>query len=144
MGSAARPSRDGDLVVSALVAVNAVGDIDDGSEPDWPPPPPDVFGADALAFENTTIGVVATNAALDKVGCFVVAQGGHDGIARALTPSHTRGDGDAIVVAASGAGRRGHRSRPLPDGAGGRACDPVGRAGRAPLTGVSPTLVRQW
>jgi L-aminopeptidase/D-esterase-like protein len=94
--------RDGDLVVSALVAVNAVGDIDDGSEPDWPPPPPDVFGAEALAVENTTIGVVATNAALDKVGCFVVSHGGHDGIARALTPSHTRGDGDAIVVASSG------------------------------------------
>jgi L-aminopeptidase/D-esterase-like protein len=94
--------RDGDLVVSALVAVNAVGDIDDRSEPDWPPPPPDVFGAESLAVENTTIGVVATNAALDKVGCFVVSHGGHDGIARALTPSHTRGDGDAIVVASSG------------------------------------------
>jgi L-aminopeptidase/D-esterase-like protein len=90
--------RDGELVVSALIAVNAVGDIDDRSEPDWPPPPPDVFGGG----ENTTIGVVATNAKLDKVQCFVVSHGGHDGIARALTPSHTRGDGDAIVVASTG------------------------------------------
>ena len=91
--------RDGELVVSALIALNAVGDIDDGGEPSWPPPPPEgVFGAG----ENTTIGVVATNAKLDKVGCLLVAQGGHDGLARALMPSHARGDGDAIVAAATG------------------------------------------
>ena len=101
--------RDGDLVVSALIAVNAVGDIDDGSEPDWPPPPPEgVFGAgetpvpDNTVPTNTTIGVIATNAKLDKLGCFLVAQGGHDGLARALTPSHSRGDGDAIVAASVG------------------------------------------
>jgi len=91
--------RDGELVVSALIALNAVGDIDDGGEPSWPPPPPEgVFGAG----ENTTIGVVVTNAKLDKVGCLLVAQGGHDGLARALMPSHARGDGDAIVAAATG------------------------------------------
>ncbi len=98
--------RDGELVVSALIALNAVGDIDDGSEPSWPPPPPEgVFGAAGSVFgagENTTIGVVATNAKLDKVGCLLVAQGGHDGLARALMPSHARGDGDAIVAAATG------------------------------------------
>ncbi|HMK11806.1 MAG TPA: P1 family peptidase, partial [Acidimicrobiales bacterium] len=93
--------RDGDLLVSALIAVNAVGDIDDGSEPDWPPPPPDVFGA-GTDMQSTTIGLVATNATLDKVGCLLVAQGGHDGLARALMPSHSRGDGDAIVAAATG------------------------------------------
>ena len=98
--------RDGELVVSALIALNAVGDIDDGSEPSWPPPPPEGdFGAAGGVFgagENTTIGVVATNAKLDKVGCLLVAQGGHDGLARALMPSHARGDGDAIVAAATG------------------------------------------
>ena len=98
--------RDGELIVSALIALNAVGDIDDGSEPTWPPPPPEgVFGEAGSVFgagENTTIGVVATNAKLDKVGCLLVAQGGHDGLARALMPAHARGDGDAIVAAATG------------------------------------------
>ncbi len=136
--------RDGDLVVSALVAVNAVGDIDDRSEPDWPPPPPDVFGAEALAVENTTIGVVATNAALDKVGLLRrVPRGARRHRSGADALAHAwRWRRDRRGVVRAGRGRR--RPRPLPDGAGGRACDPVGRAGRAPLTGVSPTLVRQW
>ena len=105
--SVARPCATASSSSSALIALNAVGDIDDGSEPSWPPPPPEgVFGAAGGVFgagENTTIGVVATNASLDKVGCLLVAQGGHDGLARALMPSHARGDGDAIVAAATGA-----------------------------------------
>ena len=40
----------------------------------------------AAGFGNTTLGVVATNAQLDKAGCLVVAQGGHDGLARARLP----------------------------------------------------------
>jgi L-aminopeptidase/D-esterase-like protein len=51
---------------------------------------------------NTTIGVVATNARLDKMACHLVAEGGHDGLARSLFPAHTRGDGDAFVAAATG------------------------------------------
>lgn len=92
LGSASR--RDGDLVVGALVAVNAFGDIRDG-EPVVPRP-----GA-AAAFENTTIGVVATSARLDKAGCLLVAQGAHDGLARALDPAHATVDGDAFVAAAT-------------------------------------------
>lgn len=55
---------------------------------------------DALA--NTTLAVLVTNAALDKTGCFWVAQGGHDGLARSFVPAHTRIDGDAVVAAATG------------------------------------------
>jgi L-aminopeptidase/D-esterase-like protein len=90
--------RAGALVVSALVAVNAVGDVrtgDDEPALDWPQLPP--------PLGNTTIGVVATNARLDKAGCLLVAQSGHDGFARALEPVHTTADGDAIVAAATGA-----------------------------------------
>ena len=95
--------RDGALTVSAIVAVNAVGDIDDGTaaarvlagESVWP------AAEDPLA--NTVIGVVATNASLAKPGCLVVAQGAHDGLARAVFPPHMRSDGDAFVAAATGA-----------------------------------------
>jgi L-aminopeptidase/D-esterase-like protein len=78
------------------MAVNAFGAVTDGDVEQLPPP-----GA-GEPFENTTIGVIATNAALDKVGCLLVAQAGHDGLARAVRPAHTRFDGDAIVAAATG------------------------------------------
>lgn len=100
IGSASE--RRGDLVVACLVAVNAWGSIDHdgtgsaGDEP-WPDPP----GA-AVPGESTTIGVVATNARLDKVGCLVVSQGAHDGLARAVVPAHARPDGDAFVAASAG------------------------------------------
>jgi L-aminopeptidase/D-esterase-like protein len=51
---------------------------------------------------NTTIGVIATNAKLDKRACLLVAQSGHDGLARALEPAHTSFDGDALVAASTG------------------------------------------
>jgi L-aminopeptidase/D-esterase-like protein len=52
--------------------------------------------------EQTVIGLVATNARLDKLGCLLVAQGAHDGLARAVFPPHTASDGDAFVAAATG------------------------------------------
>jgi len=96
----------GALVVTAIVAVNAVGDIDDGStaarvlggDRVWP----ELDETDGLGDPNTVIGVVVTNAALDKVGCFLVAQGAHDGLARAVFPPHMRTDGDGFVAAATG------------------------------------------
>lgn len=83
------------LVVSALVAVNAFGEP--GATPEDV-----VIGSTGEAFAHTTIGVVATNARLDKVGCHLAAQSAHDGLARAVAPSHTSADGDAFVVAATG------------------------------------------
>jgi L-aminopeptidase/D-esterase-like protein len=99
-GLGAATTRDGEVIVSALVVVNAWGDIDDGTEPPWPELAPT---AAEQAFQNTTIGLIVTNARLDKVGCLLVAQGGHDGLARSLVPSHGRADGDAMVAAATGA-----------------------------------------
>ena len=52
--------------------------------------------------ENTTLGVVATNAALTKTQATKVAEMAHDGFARAIYPSHTMGDGDAIFALATG------------------------------------------
>ena len=90
------------LTVSALVAVNAVGDRRVPGEVRLPVPPVEGFAAPASPT-NTTIGVVVTDARLTKVACHLTAQSGHDGLARALDPAHTAGDGDALVVAATGA-----------------------------------------
>jgi L-aminopeptidase/D-esterase-like protein len=96
------------LIVSALIAVNAFGDVvgepataseraEPGPETVWP-----AAGASFGALESTTIGIVATNAAVTKTGCFLIAQSAHDGLARAVEPAHTTVDGDAIVTAALG------------------------------------------
>ncbi len=90
--------RVGDLVVAALVAVNAAGVP--GARDDLAV---DFAAATGMTgFGNTTIGLVATNASLDKVSCHLVAQGAHDGLARAIFPAHTRSDGDAFVAATVG------------------------------------------
>ena len=96
IGSASE--RHGDLVAGALAVVNAFGD------PLEPGPARAPIGSfDAGPFQNTTLVVVATNARTDKVGSLLLAQSGHDGMARALEPAHTRMDGDAVVALATGA-----------------------------------------
>ncbi len=108
----------GGLIVAALVAVNAVGDVVD------PATGQVVAGvrtedgqrlADARVLlrsgggrpgrgrENTTLGVVATNARLTQAQATAVAQMAHDGFARAIAPSHTPSDGDTIFALATGA-----------------------------------------
>jgi L-aminopeptidase/D-esterase-like protein len=105
-------------VVAALVAVNAVGDIVD---PATGKVVAGVRSADGKGLadsrkilrggrtvnaqpgQNTTIGVVATNARLTKVQATKVAQMAHDGLARAIYPAHTMGDGDTIFALATGA-----------------------------------------
>jgi hypothetical protein len=64
----------------------------------WPADDVEAFGG----RQNTTIGVVVTNAVLTKGECLLVAQSGHDGLARALFPVHLSTDGDALVAAATG------------------------------------------
>lgn len=100
-GLGAATLRSGDVLVSALIAVNAFGFIDDGTTTADIGPPRFAVVPDN-AFGNTTIGVIVTNARLDKVACRLVAQSGHDGMARALLPAHTDADGDALVVVATG------------------------------------------
>lgn len=99
--------RHGELIVSALMVVNAWGSIVAAGEE------PDPAGVGRLvrpaAYDgtdprtSTTIGVVATNARLTKTECLLVAQSAHDGLARALWPVHTTGDGDAVVACSVGA-----------------------------------------
>jgi L-aminopeptidase/D-esterase-like protein len=103
-------ARVGDLVVAALVAVNAAGvpgagddmAIDIARIAGRESATGVAAGGSGAGFGNTTIGLVATNADLDKIGCHLVAQSAHDGLARAVFPAHTRADGDAFVAAAVG------------------------------------------
>jgi L-aminopeptidase/D-esterase-like protein len=59
------------------------------------PPQPEPVG-------NTTIGVLATDAALSATQAQKVAQMAHDGIARAIRPAHTMFDGDTVFCLATG------------------------------------------
>ncbi|WP_120634747.1 P1 family peptidase [Ruegeria sp. EL01] len=52
---------------------------------------------------NTTIAIVATDAALSKPQCHRLAVAAHDGIARAILPAHTPGDGDLVFGVSTGA-----------------------------------------
>lgn len=118
LGAATVTDEDG-VVVGALVACNAAGDVigPDGAVLAGSSAPPGTPGFPGLAglsggggFENTTLLVVATDALLTKVECHLVAQSVHDGLARATRPAHTRFDGDFAVVLATGA-RAGHVDR---------------------------------
>ena len=61
-----------------------------------------VAGVAGGSRENTTLVVVTTNAQIDVVGCARLALQGHNGIARAIRPSHTRYDGDTVFALATG------------------------------------------
>lgn len=120
----------GDLVVTALVALNAAGYVGERR----------LLGPPAWAIQGlaTTIGAIVTNAALDKVGCFLVAQSGHDGLARAIDPVHTGMDGDALFSAATGEVTVTAPGGPRPPG---READ-AGRVADAGRAAVPLDLVR--
>lgn len=115
------------LLVGAIVAVNAFGDIIDPSSGKiiagvrFPQtgefqPGGEISFADTLAvmqtlasnqlifgeMENTVIGVVSTNAHLNKEQVNKVAQMAHDGLARTVRPAHTMLDGDTIFALSCG------------------------------------------
>jgi len=105
----------GGLVVAALIAVNPFGDVvDEAGRILAGTRAPDGRFADTLAVMRgasrpgiddpgaTVIGVVATNARLDKEQVNKVAQMAHDGLARAIRPAHTMFDGDTIFALATG------------------------------------------
>jgi L-aminopeptidase/D-esterase-like protein len=105
----------GGLVVAALVAVNAFGDVRDPSTGAILAGPRREDGTladsvehlmEAAPFmrrgENTTLAIVATNARLTKPGITKVAQMAHNGLARTISPVHTSVDGDAVFAASIG------------------------------------------
>jgi L-aminopeptidase/D-esterase-like protein len=120
LGSASAVLTNG-ITVGALVAVNALGAVTTGDgrafwaapwelgsefggfglpsefDPGWEPAPTKALG------EATTIAIVATDAALSQAQAKRLAIAAHDGMARAIVPSHTLLDGDLVFAAATGA-----------------------------------------
>jgi len=111
---------DSGLVVSALMAVNPVGDVLDeqgavlagdrapADAPRFPWVPMErlgSWGSDALrgSVTNTVIGCVVTNAKLSKAAACRSADLCHSGIARSVNPAHTSADGDLLFLLATGA-----------------------------------------
>jgi L-aminopeptidase/D-esterase-like protein len=106
----------GDLYVGALVAVNASGNIvdpdsgsivagaisKDGTFIDIESWTMDSRYDPPKSVENTTIGIIVTNAALTQAQAKKLAEMAHDGYARAIRPTHTASDGDTIFALALG------------------------------------------
>lgn len=108
----------GDLKIGAVVAVNALGDIfdwkngqqiagmltEDGksfaSSPDEMRKSIEVVSNRFV--ENTTLGVIITNARFHKGSLCKIAGMGHDGYARSIRPVHTSLDGDSIYAVSVG------------------------------------------
>src|ERR1700733_2591720 len=107
------------VTVGALVAVNCAGDVvDRATGLPWmadlikefalTPPPADQIDALAqlrspLEPLNTTVAVVATDAALSSAACRRIAIAAQDGLARTIRPAHTPLDGDTVFALATGA-----------------------------------------
>ena len=98
------------LIIGAIMAVNAIGDVVDpqtgvkiaglrsGTTLEWMK-----NNRTGQSVEsNTTIGVVATNAKLNKAQATKVAQMAQDGLAQSIRPAHTVSDGDTIFTLATG------------------------------------------
>jgi L-aminopeptidase/D-esterase-like protein len=116
LGSASRRLANG-LTIAALAVVNAYGEIVDQHtdeivagvrNPAGAGFAPAVtmmelvFGQTWQGLANTTLGVIATNAALSKAEATKIAQMGHDGLARAIRPIHTMFDGDTVYALSTG------------------------------------------
>ena len=110
---------DSGVTVGAIVIVNAAGEVlDTATGLPWQADQIEEFGltrppADQIAAYaarhvefsplNTTIAVVATDAALSPAGCRRMAVAAHDGLARTIRPCHTPLDGDTVFALATGA-----------------------------------------
>ena len=108
----------GELQVGAVVALNALGDIFDHktgkkvaglltedkkgfrSTDDMMRASIDV--KENKFVDNTTLGVIITNAYFEKSGLCKIAGMGHDGYARSIRPVHTSADGDSIYAVSVG------------------------------------------
>ena len=138
--------KSGDIIVGAIVAVNAAGDVIDpqdgrilagarGSDGKTPLNSMEQLrqgkaGPFKLSRENTTIGVVATNVAFSKSQINKIAQMAHDGLARCINPVHTPVDGDTLFALSTSNSKSAPPSALLPSliQIGSLAADTITRA----------------
>lgn len=103
------------ITVTAVVAVNALGDVIDtgtgkiivgckGKKGDFVGAENRILNGEYLKLltGNTTIGCIITDAKLNKVAANKVASVAHNGLARTIYPVHTDFDGDSLFVMATG------------------------------------------
>ena len=111
-------ARLGDLKVGAVVVVNSLGDVFDWKDgrkaagllskdrASFRPAEEALYRSYAARenrfIENTTLGVVLTNARFGKTSLCKIADMAHDGYARSIRPVHTSADGDSIYAASLG------------------------------------------
>lgn len=114
IGSYSEKTENG-VIVSAIIAVNAFGDVwengqiiagtqtEDGAGfVDTEKAMLQMASSPAFNGQNTTIGIIATNASLTKAQATKVAGMGHDGLARCIRPIHTTLDGDTLFCLSTG------------------------------------------
>lgn len=111
LGSACKFLKSG-LIVAAITVVNALGNVVNpatgeivaGGKIDdtYIDITERLLEAEIVPGTNTTIGVIATNATLTVAEATRVAEMAHDGMARAIRPSHTMFDGDTLFTLATG------------------------------------------
>jgi len=109
--------RVGEFTVGAIVACNALGDVVDPatgrilagarqSDNTFANTTAQLLAGrtpgQILPGTQTTIGLIATDATLDKAQARRLAQVGHDGLARSIHPVHTTSDGDTLFALATG------------------------------------------
>jgi L-aminopeptidase/D-esterase-like protein len=113
---ASRSSGPGDFTVGALVVANAIGEAVnastgvpfgadfelDGEFGPWPHRAAELPNIPRRRL-NTTIGVVAVDAQLNKAEARRLAVAAHDGLARSVRPAHSMFDGDTVFALATGA-----------------------------------------
>ncbi|PJI86037.1 D-aminopeptidase [Yoonia maricola] len=147
LGSASMVLPDG-TTIGALVVVNALGSVTTpGDRHFWAAPfemdaefgdiGPDTSSCNvspepsrkekammlhATEGANTTIAIVATDAPLTKTQCHRLAVTAHDGMARAIVPSHTPLDGDLVFAVATGEGATVDQTRFRDIAAAGAVC----------------------
>ncbi len=138
----------GDLIVGAIVSVNALGDVIDidtgkriagilNKEKTAISNTEEVMYAEYankrnVFAGNTTIGCIVTNAKLSKTQASKIASIAHNGLARAIRPVHTMADGDTIFVMATG------EEEVQPDAVGALAAEVMARAVNRAVRAAEP------